>query len=297
MKSQSKMRGIYGMLALSAVSAIFSVSAAQQSPTVYDLTPVGDNSFNIPGYNVANAPSGITAIVSDKFVQPSGTGVFDPFLTIDANGQTSTGNNKSEQGYNTDGFSALYLDELRPNWNNKFKVENLANVNGYYGFLLDANEPGGGKNLISIDNVRIYTGADNTSTVANDLSKLNQLGTLRYAMNPINSLGQTDPFIQYIKLDSAQENQFSKSNGGSGKADMVLWVPVSAFAGASSQDYVWFYNLNGSNVDVNTGDASTAGYEEWAFVQGPVQVPDGGATAILLGLGALGVAAVSRKRA
>jgi len=297
MKSYSNMRkSAYGMLALSAATAIFSSSntmGANSTPIIHDLTPIGSQSITVTGAD-GTGP----AKFADNFVQPAGTGVFKPFLTVDANGQTSTGNNKSEQGYNTDGFTALYLDDLRPNWNRRFQVENLANVNGYYGFLLDANEPGGAKNLISIDNVRIYTSAtDNTAAVANDMSKINQLGTLRWALNSINSLGQTDPFTQYVKLDANQENVYSVSNGGSGKADMVLWVPVTAFGNAKGTDYVWFYNLNGSNVDVNTGDASTAGYEEWAAITGPIAVPDGGATAILLGIGALGVAAASRKRA
>jgi len=294
MKSQLNMRN--GMLALSAATGMLlsNNTSAATSPTVIDLTPVGAQTINVVG------SFGGTAKVADNFVQPAGTGVFRPFLTIDANGQTSTGNNKSEQGYNTDGFTALYLDELRPQWNKRFQVENLANVNGYYGFLLDANEPGANKSLLSIDNVRIYTGGDNTAAVGNNVANLNQLGTLRWAMNSINSSGVTDPFTQYIQLDSAQENVYSNSNGGSGKADMVLWVPVTAFAGASATDFVWFYNLNGAAVQADgstAGTPSTAGYEEWAFVQGPIAVPDGGATAILLGIGALGVAAASRKRA
>jgi len=178
----------------------------------------------------------------------------------------------------------------------------------FYAFVFDSNEPGGSKNNISIDNVRIYTSSgDNTSTAGNDASKINSLGSLRWAMNNAsvdknNKLINLDgPNAQasiatYINLDSTQENVLSNSNGGSGKGDMILFVPTSAFSQAQKSDFLWFYNLNGRQVDADgTVSAAQAGFEEWKYLSG-VSVPDGGATAILLGLGALGLA-VSRKRA
>src|ERR1700745_699131 len=59
---------------------------------------------------------GGTAIISETSTHPAGTGVFDPFLTIN-----SQGNSKIERGYNTDGHTALYLDQQRPEWNNLLK--------------------------------------------------------------------------------------------------------------------------------------------------------------------------------
>jgi hypothetical protein len=268
--------------------------------TEYDLSPAGSQSFNVAG------DVGGTAIVRDNFTQPAGTGVFEPFLTIDSNGQTSTGNTAIEQGYNTAGFSGMYLDQLRPQWNKQLTFGSLADltVNGqkYYGFLLDANEPGSGKSVISVDNIRIYTSSTvTTGTVGNDVTKLNNLGTLRWAMNDPLKTGPNFNINNWIKLDSAQENVdagSNVSNGGSGKSDMIVYVPASAFVGVNDSDYVWFYNLNGVHYTADGDLAAEAGYEEWRAVTGQhTSVPDGGATAILLGAGFMGLVALGRKRA
>lgn len=287
-------------LAALATLAATIMSSGTASAVEYDLTPSGNNAFNVPG------DVGGTAIFSDYFTQPAGTGVFQPFLTLDANGQTSTGLNTVEQAYNTDGFTAMYLDQLRPNWNTRLTLGSLAQVNRsgvlYYAFLLDANEPGGNKSLISVDNVRIYTSAaDNTAAVGNDLSQLNTLGTLRWALNdPTKNANGQFNINNWIKLDAAQENVdagANVSNGGSGKSDMIAYIPVSAFAGALPTDYLWFYNLNGVHYTVDKDLASTSGYEEWRAVVNtpPGNVPDGGATLVLLAGGLSGLAMLRRK--
>jgi hypothetical protein len=249
---------------------------------------------------------GGTAKFADYWEQPTGTGVFKPFLTLDSNGQTSTGNTAIESAYNTDG-APLYLDELRNHWNTAVKVGDLQVVDGYYAFILDANEPGSGKSLISIDNIRIYTSAnDNTANVGNDLSKLNDLGTLRWAMNDPLSTGTTPPDLNgfnvdtWVKLDSDQNNNDgSKANGGSGQGDMIVYIPVSAFGDAAASDYLWFYNLNGVHYTADGDLAAEAGFEEWKALVGPNQVPDGGNTLVLFGtaIAALGVLARRRKLA
>src|SRR4051812_29530044 len=267
--------------------------------TEYDLSAAGNNSFNVTG------AFGGTAVIADNFTQPAGTGVFQPFLTIDANGQTSTGTHVQEQGYNTDGFSSLYLDQLRPEWNRRLRFGDLASVtlkgNSYYAFLLDANEPGGAKSLISVDNIRVYTSAaDNTGAVQSNVGNLNSLGTLRWAMNnPTQNADGSFNVANWVKLDAAQENVdagSNVSNGGSGKSDMIVYIPASAFAGASQSDYVWFYDLNGVHYDSDIDLASTAGFEEWRAVTGlQAPVPDGGSTVALVGTGLLALAAVRRK--
>lgn len=88
----------------------------------YDLSPAGTQSLNVVG------DVGGTAIISDFWSQPTGTGVFDPFLTLDANGQTSTGNKNIESAYNSDGHNALYLDGHRPSWNTSLHVGDLAPI-------------------------------------------------------------------------------------------------------------------------------------------------------------------------
>ena len=125
---------------------------------------------------------GGTALVGNFVSHPTGTGVFDPFLTIHTRGSGNI-----ERGYNTDGHSALYLDQQRPTWNNFVRLGDLATIQvagkQYYAFELDANEPGNAKSLISIDNIRIYTSAtDNTLLVQNDETKLDLLGTKRFVL-------------------------------------------------------------------------------------------------------------------
>lgn len=285
---------------LGKMAAVVAAIASAGSVTAVEF----DLSQNGGPHNVQGDVGG-TAIFANHWTQPAGTGVFEPFLTLDGNGQTSTGVKNIEQAYNTDGFSGLYLDQLRPQWNERLTIGDLAKLDvggtAYYGFLLDANEPGGNKSLISIDNIRIYTSStDNTASVGNNVDNLNNLGTLRWAMN--DGLKNADGSFNidtWVKLDSAQDNishPGSKSpNGGSGMSDMIVYVPVSAFGDAMDSDYLWFYNLNGVHYTADKDLASQSGYEEWRAITGPRSVPDGGATLALLGLGLAGLAAIRRK--
>ena len=243
---------------------------------------------------------GGTAIFANQWEQPTGTGVFDPFLTIE---RDASGGNPSglEQGYNTDG-APLYNDQQRPHWNTLLRLGDLAEVDRggtfYHCFILDANEPGANKSLISIDNVRIYTStADNTASVGSNLNKLDQLGDLRWAMNDPAKLNGKLNDTQWVLLDADQEDVgiHPNANGGSGQSDMVLFVPVSAFARADEDDHVWFWNLNGVKVEANSDLGAQAGYEEWRACVDITSVPDGGLTIALLGLGLMGIGVAQRR--
>jgi hypothetical protein len=275
-------------------AAVIALTALRAEAVEHDLTAAGNQTVNVAG------DVGGTAIVADHWSQPTGTGVFNPFLTL----RNADGKAKIEQAYNADGHNALYMDGHRPHWNTQLRVGDLAsiainNVN-YFAFILDSNEPGADKSLMSIDNIRIYTSAtDNTASVQNNLGNLDLLGSLRWAMNdPTKNPDTTYNIDTWIKLDSAQENvSHGNANGGSGQADMVVYVPQAAFAGASSTDYVWFYNLNGVHYTVDYDLAAQAGFEEWSAVVGPQSsVPDGGSTVALLGLALAGLAFVARRR-
>ena len=264
-----------------AIAALF-MSAAYSEAIEIDLTTPGDTSLHV----VPGAVGG-NGLVQNFTTHSSGTGVFDPFLTLerDASGGNPVG---IERAYNTDGHSALYLDQQRPEWNTRVRVGDLGSVvvNGmsYYTFELDANEPGGDKSLISVDNVRIYTSAlDNTGLVQNNEANLGLLGTLRWAMNDPLQIGPDYNVDTWIKLDSNLSDQLKQANGGSGWSDMLLYVPTDAFAGASDSDYLWFYNLNGVHLSADINLGAEAGYEEWRR-----RVPDGGSTLALTG-GALGI--------
>jgi hypothetical protein len=282
MKMKVKLPILYGLLA----GAGLSVHAV----TVHDLTAPGTDSANVAGV------VGGTAIFSDFFSQPTGTGVFQPFTDSQAKQNGPSGSKYIEQGYNSDGQT--YLDAARKPWNHLLKLGDLAKVNvsgrEYYAFVLDSNEQGNrGDNLISLDNIRIYTSSTDTAASAQaGGSDLANLGTLRWALN--NAPTAVDgPFNvdTWIKLDSNQENTVNgKSNGGSGKADLIAYIPTAAFAGAQSTDYLWFYNLMGVNENAD------AGFEEWSALKGPQNFPDGGATAMLLGASFLGLAALRKTK-
>ncbi|MDB6169051.1 MAG: hypothetical protein JWM88_1915 [Verrucomicrobia bacterium] len=282
-------------LSVGALAGLVAVLPSTGLSSEYDLSPSGTQTMTMAG------AYGGTAIVSDYWSQPAGTGVFKPFLTLDANGQTSTGSNYIEQAYNADGFKDLYLDGLRPNWNTTLRYGDLATITinqiNYFAFILDANEPGGAKSTLSIDNIRIYTSStDNTANVANDLTKLDNLGTLRWAMNdPTKNPNGTFNMTNWIKLDAGQENINMGSNGGSGMADMIIYIPQTAFGHTAASDFVWFYNLNGVHYSVDKNLGATAGFEEWSAVKSnnPNPVPDNAGTCFLLAsaLSALGVCA------
>jgi hypothetical protein len=303
MKLVAKTNSIATLAVLAA--AVVILPTANVLADEIDLTAVG-----VDAAQTVHADFGGDGLVANFHTQPAGTGVFDPFLTIerDASGGNPAG---VERGYNTDGV--LYLDQQRPAWNQLVKLSDLAviDVNGgsYYAFELDANEPGADKSLLSIDNVRIYTSTgDNTLFVQSDESNLDSLGNLRWAMNHPLTPGGTDTnpgnynIDNWIKLDSNQSDVDARSNGGSGISDMILYVPTSAFEKAieDGEDYLWFYNLNGVhyNADPN-GDpdlAAEAGYEEWRAVTGPNQVPDGGNTLVLFGTGLAALGMFGRRK-
>ena len=102
---------------------------------------------------------------------------------------------------------------------------------------------------------------------------------------------------QWVLLDADQEDVgiHPNANGGSGQSDMVLFVPVSAFARADEDDHVWFWNLNGVKVEANSDLGAQAGYEEWRACVDITSVPDGGLTIALLGLGLMGIGVAQRR--
>jgi len=109
-----------GFTRWSVAAAVAASLASSALATEYDLSPSGSQSLDVIG------AFGGTAVIADTWVQPTGTGVFNPFLTLDANGKTSTGSNSIESAFNADGFNQLYLDGLRPNWNTTLKFGDLA---------------------------------------------------------------------------------------------------------------------------------------------------------------------------
>lgn len=191
-----------------------------------------------------------------------GTGVIDPFVRIEGSGNATT-----EQGYNTDG-RPVEFDEKTDFHTHSILLSSvpIVTLNGiaYREFLLDVNEPGGNKSLISLDKIKIFL---NASPSVHGAGGLASLGSPLFDLDGIGD--------NYIKIDASL-------NAGSGKGDMFAYIPNSLFTGADP--YVYLYSQFGTNF------ASSAGFEEWAICPIP-----GGCTGIpepssfgLLGIGLLG---------
>ena len=218
---------------LSTTIALALVSIAPRaSAVIYDL--------NATGTVIVPTVYG-DAIFTVDYTQPAGTGVFDPFLTIQANGV--------EQGYNS---STSNFDTKRePQWNHELQLSDLTTttVNGveYYSFLLDINEPNSTTtSMISLDVLKIFT----ASSLQGAVSDVETLGTKRFDLDL--------PVDGYIKYDDL--------NSGSGQADIAFFIPTASFLtgpnAASGSDYVYMYQQFGSNYSANTSLTSQGGFEE-----------------------------------
>ena len=210
-------------------------------------------------------------IFSQEVTQPAGTGVFDTFLRVQANG--------TESGYNTSG-TPVFDDKSGP-WTHNLQLDQLAQVtvNGtsYYSFGLDINQSGSEKkSQLSLDVLQLYTSPVGSQTTAN----VSSLGTLRYDLN---AHGTT-----YVLLDA------KTGAPGSGTSDMQMLIPVSTFAGAKPTDYVYLYSQFG------THEAANSGFEEWGAstvsASGSVAAVPEPSTSALFGGGLLLVLGFAWKR-
>lgn len=236
---------IFPTVLMSKITAAIAVAMTQlliamsASATVIDLISAG------PAYDTGTANGTIYTRID---TQPTGTGVFEPFLRIQGK------NTGSEQGYNADYANASQpkFDEKTGVWTHSIQFSDLIYVNlgglGYYEFLLDLDDPNdkkdANKRFISLNSVQIFTSA--TALVAPFSNNLNTLGTKRYDMD-VGSDGDVT-----VNLDGARTS-------GNGQSDMAMYVLESNFAGVNANDYVTFYSYFGNPY---YADGS---FEEWSL--------------------------------
>jgi hypothetical protein len=211
-----------------------------------------------------------TAIFQFTQPQPTGTGVIQPFLRVQANG--------TEQGYNTSGGTPF--DDKAGPWTHDIQFSDLQStavtVNGatYYKILVDLNEPNGAKSTISLENLQFYTSAQGSKTTTD----LSQLGTLRYSLD-------TAGGDNTVEFDAGR-------NHGSGSGDAFFYIPATAFAGTNANDFVYMY-VNFGNSDMTTA----GGFEEFTLVRNLAPVPEMSALFPIVGLlVAVGSTHVLRRR-
>lgn len=212
---------------------VLATSAAQA--TVLDLGTDGSGSIN-------------GALFTVDSTHPAGTGVIDPFLTVQ--------NSPWEQGYNS---NTQNFDTKRvPQWNHEITLGDLRTTTinniAYFGFIVDVNEPnGGGRNTISLDGLRLFispTLQHSTSVDGNGFFN-GSLGTLVYDLG-------------------ANQVLYDDQHSGSGTADIGIWIPASLFAGHSPSEYVYMYQRWG-NTD---GNSTEGGFEETFRAAGAVPIPE-----------------------
>lgn len=194
--------------------------------TMYDLTSPGAT-VTING-----------AIFQQGDVQSSGTGQFNSFLRIRANG--------TEYGYNTDQFPHPPLDiQPGPQWTHSVLLSAVPmfTINGvtYYQFMLDINQDQNKPdNLLSLDVLQFYTG---TTPSPQCCPPGGDFGAARYNLDAGTN--------NYILLDSSLSN-------GSGSSDMFAYIPTADFAG-NTNPYLYLYSGFGEN------NKSNGGFEEWGI--------------------------------
>ena len=211
-----------------------------------------------------------TAIFQFTQPQPTGTGVIQPFLRVQAS--------PTEQGYNTSGGTPF--DDKGGPWTHDIQFSDLQStavtVNGtlYFKILVDLNEPNGAKSTISLENIQFYTSQNGSQTTTN----LSSLGTLRYSMDTAGG----DNTVQF---DAGR-------NHGSGSGDAFLYIPATAFAGTNANDFVYMY------VNFGSADMTTAGgFEEFTLVRNLTPVPEMSALFPIIGLlVAVGSTRILRRR-
>ena len=190
------------------------------------------------------------AIFKQFSPQPTGTGLIDPFVRIQAK------KDGVEEGYNTDGEREFETKGGNFTHSLLLSAVPVVTINSvdYREFFLDIGESESEEGrYLSLDELEIHLEA------VGDLS------------------GYPDNFSDSIySLDDGGDNWIklnaNLSGGGNGRADMLAYIPNYLFTGPNQ--YVYLYSKLGVNFSADNGP------EEWACVPEPV-------TFVLLGLGGL----------
>jgi hypothetical protein len=212
--------------------------------------------------------------------QSTGTGVIDPFVRLSGGSLI--------EGYNATARPVMPDVNTSPQFTRDLKLSQIpivTNPSGqtgtFYEFLLDINQTSANPK-ISLYEIELYTAGTALST-ANTYAALTGAATKKWDLDsgPPNTDG-----------DSRIELDYSL-NAGSGSGDLFAYIPVSAFAGVPTDNYLYLFSAFGDPTVNNDG------FEEWAVrTPTPVDrpgVPDGGTTAILLGTTLLGLAFMQKR--
>ncbi|UCI06125.1 beta strand repeat-containing protein [Mesorhizobium sp. B1-1-8] len=224
------------------------------NPPPYDLTFA--NTVTING----------AIFSSSDVITGAGTGLLDPFVRI-----STTGNNTSEQGYNTDA-NTVVLDDTTKGGGQYVHSVNIADIPiqfingvGYYRFDLDINESNtAAEQNLSLDSLQIWQ------------ASVGNLSNYAPGATPAQGTGgfpAGDNASKIYDMDAGGDT-FVGLNGelqpGSGNTtDMSFLVPVSDFD--PTKPYIYLYSAFGYQGGTYQGPTETAqstwtadsGFEEW----------------------------------
>jgi hypothetical protein len=257
-----------------AVLLVLGLASTAKAGTI-DLTTAGASS------TLANG-----VILSETDIQPTGTGVIDPFLRLQ--------NTPNEAGINTtlDTPNVPILDDKPGLWTHDQPLSGpngLTQINiggnSYYKFLLDINQTAAGP-LLNLNAIKFYVRGSAFNSLNSFANFFNLTTDSHGALIPGGAL--PTPTFDVLGGDNVLLNY--SLNHGSGSGDMFMYVPVTALG---TSGYLYLYNQNGAPPGLN---ASNDGFEEWAGALGNnVPVPDASTTLMLLGTVFAGIEGLRRK--
>jgi len=225
-------------------------------------------------------------------VAPAGSGVIDSFVRVNPGGGQDF-----SQGYNTDLRPLQYDENTSSTFTHalQLSVVPIVTIGGvdYREFILDINQ----------------TNSDPLLTLNRVVISLRNAGNLGGATVAAGSrLGASGAALfseaDVIAYDSGSGNKVQMDYGlesGSGRGDMFLYVPNSAFTGPNA--FVYLYsefgfligdkacqeNANAAKLQTCYANAND-GYEEWAVRGAGAEQVSEPAAMVLLGAGLVGVA-------
>jgi len=307
------------LITAAAVSLLFASGAQALLTQYYNMTGVDAVTDQATTVGLQQTINGalFTAGTNANVV---GTGVFQPFVRIQQNGNGNCNDPCIESGFNTDGTARFETkDAGGSNWDHSLLLSNVGTetINGtkYRVFVLDINEANNSSDrYLSLDKLQVYMAGSGSLDTFGETAPDGSCSTcglqgasLIYDMDANEAAGFNDRTVGL---------NYSLNNGSGKGIDLTVRIKDSLFNPALGQ-YVYLYSSFGATGKVGnnswnpegqppysspvgllpTGDyGQSAGFEEWSTKVGATtRMPEPMTLGLLLlGLTALGFS--QRKR-